>query len=177
MTNSSIRSTRVLRARNLSGMRVGRLSVISDTGLRTKENYAIWECLCDCGKSLSVPSSRLIHGYTKSCGCFCREQSSMRLKTHGMSKSKTYKIWANAKHRCENSRHRVYASYGGRGIYMEKRWADSFEEFLKDMGEKPDGLTLDRVNNDGPYAHYNCRWATRSEQQRNKRPFKWRKNR
>jgi hypothetical protein len=89
---------------------------------------------------------------------------------HGMFGTPTYRSWLHMKERCTNSRCHAYASYGGRGITVCERWSASFENFLADMGKRPDGKTLDRIDNDGNYEPSNCRWATASEQRRNQRP-------
>ena len=82
-----------------------------------------------------------------------------------------YKALINAIHRCHNKGHRAYPSYGARGIYVCQRWYYNFDAFIADMGPKPaKAYSLDRINNDGPYEPSNCRWATRSQQQRNQRP-------
>ena len=89
---------------------------------------------------------------------------------HGLSGTPTYRSWANMKARCNNAAAPNYSSYGGRGITHTERWLN-FKNFLNDMGVRPDGKTLDRIDVNGPYTKDNCRWATGTEQQRNKRPF------
>lgn len=91
--------------------------------------------------------------------------------THGKSNTPEYRSWAHMKERCFNPKHHAYDQYGGRGITVCARWLQ-FENFLADMGERPKGMTLDRFpNNDGNYEVSNCRWATPSQQQINKRPY------
>lgn len=87
---------------------------------------------------------------------------------HGMSRTSTYRIWTSMKSRCRNENNQTYAEYGGRGITVCERW-DKFMNFLSDMGVRPDGHSLDRINNDAGYSPDNCRWATRAEQNRNTR--------
>jgi hypothetical protein len=127
----------------------------------------MWLCRCDCGTEIEVMGESLSARNTRSCGCL--KQDSGGVRKHMMSRSKTYIAWSNAKARCSNPNHPSFKHYGARGISVCERWQESFENFLADMGEAPEGLELDRTNNDGNYEPSNCRWVTRSEQCRNMR--------
>ncbi len=134
-------------------------------------------CRCDCGTRKRVRISNLLCGSTLSCGC----RTSDRMRTHGLSKTPTYDSWEHMIARCYNKRNRFYKNYGGRGIGVCKRFR-SFASFFAVMGERPTGLTIDRIANDGGYdcgkcadcrsrgvKKLNCRWATRLEQNGNTR--------
>jgi len=149
----------------------GRLTVVSETGQDDYGNYQ-WNCLCSCGQTTEVKGGSLRKGDTKSCGCLQRDISRDQLKTHGMSNTQTYERWVAMRQRCINPTNESYPNYGGRGISVCDDWVDSFETFYSDMGAKPEGRSLDRVDNNGDYNKDNCRWATKTEQDNNKRTNK-----
>ena len=128
---------------------------------------------CDCGTEKEIMDSSVKRGNTKSCGCLLRENGRKTAKlntTHGMRYTKEYECWKSMKQRCSNPNKDGYKNYGGRGIKVCDRWLNSFENFYADMGPKPVGHSIDRINNDGNYEPKNCKWSSNSDQAYNRRP-------
>ena len=148
---------------NLVGHRFGRLVVTGRAD--NKKRKVAWHYACDCGRVGVAFGGDLRDGRQQSCGCLHREI----VTKHNHHKSGAYKSWQAMKSRCYNQEAQGYRHYGGRGIRVCERWLTSFDNFLADMGDRPPGYTLDRLNVDGHYEPGNCRWATRSQQARNRR--------
>ena len=148
------------------GKKFGRL-VVQKEGVKNGRRL-VYACLCECGRSVSVLGESLRSGNTKSCGCLNVEIVKGLFTTHGMCKTKTYYTWIDMIQRCTNPNNSRYSDYGGRGITVCKRWL-KFDKFYKDMGEKPAGLTIERIDNESGYFKENCEYITYSEQARNRR--------
>jgi hypothetical protein len=151
---------------DLEKMEFGRLVVVSYAG--SKGGRAYWNCSCSCGNSTSVAAGHLIGGRIRSCGCLKHDEQIARNTKHGMANSVTYRTWANMIQRCTNQNNKDFKDYGARGITVCDKWA-AFDAFLEDMGERPEGATIDREDNNGNYDPSNCRWATLETQSKNKR--------
>lgn len=147
-------------------MSYGRWTVLGECGRK-------WLCRCECGTEREVIRSDLWSGRSTNCGCVRRVNMKAAQRaavtTHGMEGSPEYRTWIDMRRRCHDPRRPDYKNYGARGITVCDEWRESFEAFYLDMGPRPDGTTLDRLRNSGPYEKNNCVWGARKAQERNKR--------
>ena len=143
---------------DITGQTFGKLTVLKEAG-RNSENRATWVCKCECGKEAIVIGKSLRQGHTKSCGCIVNK--------HNMTDTPTWTTWRAMMRRCYETTFKHYSRYGARGILVQESWHE-FVNFYNDMGERPDGTSLDRINNDGNYEVTNCRWADNFTQNNNR---------
>ena len=163
-------------AKNIIGQRFERLVVValhSEGGKHGKRKFL---CCCDCDTRKIVLGNNLTRGLSRSCGCLRRELAREKMRalckeqtTHGQCGSPEYRCWVGMLQRCTNPKVRNWKNYGGRGIRIDDpRWL-KFVNFFADMGVRPNGMSLDRIDNEKGYSKSNCRWATASEQNKNRR--------
>jgi len=153
------------------GDRFSKLVVVKDSGKRPHKKI-LWECRCDCGNIIYVVSGDLNFGRSKSCGCLRNDIIIKRSTPHGYRNHYLYNTWNNMIQRCYNPNNTNYKYYGARGIAVCRRWRNSVANFVKDVGNKPKDTSIDRINNNGPYGKWNCRWTTQYEQVHNRRKTK-----
>ena len=155
---------------DLAGQRFGSLTALCRVSQKSNTRSTYWACDCDCGSRIEVESFRLRSGRTASCGCKKGQRVAAKITRHGGysgdKASPTVKSWRAMISRCCNPANRGYIRYGGRGISVCERWFE-FSNFLADMGERPEGKTLERIDGSKGYCPDNCRWATPQEQQQN----------
>lgn len=149
-----------------AGNKYGRLTAIKFHH-KDKWRHPYWLFKCKCGNKKVIDVYKVTTKATKSCGCLHKELLSKNNATHRMTKTPTYISWIDMKTRCYNQKYRQRRNYKDKGITICDRWKNSFENFYQDMGKRPAGKTLDRINNDGNYELNNCRWATAKQQANN----------
>ena len=155
---------------DLIGQRFSRLLVTEFAGM-DKNKQSQWNCLCDCGVEKVLLGYSLRNGGVKSCGCMLKDVGrtmGLAHRTHQMTSTLAYKSWNSMKNRCLNPNHNKYNYYGGIGVKVCDKWM-TFEGFHEDMGDRPKGTSLDRINPFGDYEKDNCRWADKNTQLKNTR--------
>jgi hypothetical protein len=152
---------------NLIGTKTGRLTVIDGPFNEDGKKGKFWQCQCDCGKTLDhyIISNSITKGKTQSCGCLMVERVKKKNTTHGLTKTRTYVSWRSMWQRCTDPLHKSYEYYKDKTPV--DRWK-SFEMFLLDMGDRPNGMSLERIDNSKNYSPDNCKWATNRDQQLNR---------
>lgn len=152
------------------GARYGRLEVVGECSppLKNKMKQVFWECICDCGNTHKARSIDIRQGRTLQCSDCARQQAADTYRGPRLNHLRAYYSWSGMKSRCLNPRSEKYHRYGGRGITICDSWVNDFSQFLADMGDPPEGASIDRIDNDLGYTKSNCKWSTPAEQSRNR---------
>jgi len=155
-----------LDAKDLLGRKFEKLTIISIFKQPPNTQYL---CKCDCGNEKIAFRRYLLHGQTISCGCIRKSSPHLFKKTHGLIKTKAYQSWQAMKNRCLNKNNKFFKNWGGRGITICNKWLESFENFFEDMGDRPKGMSLERIDNNKGYYKDNCKWIPKENQSKNRR--------
>lgn len=155
---------------NMIGKKFNKLTILEECKER-KDRKKVYKCLCDCGNITNVVGTRLRSGTIKSCGCLISETSKKIHTKHGKRNTKLYNIWVELKRKCYKSNRKDYKYYGARGIKVCDEWLNNFQAFYDWAvnNDYQDGLTIDRINNDGNYTPDNCHWVDMKTQSNNRR--------